>query len=416
MSLTIPNSSDQSRVKGEVVAYKNGKRLVYDHTVYPDYNKSTGVEFGHIVMPDGSSSQELPLISVLSKGYWKSEPEDSIEKHLGSKHDQMTHGRRVSGFSSEEFAAHMADAKLNGSRIGLNDSTLAMFEKWAAKKSSDNQIKADEEERQRKLGGPTRLSGREPDYQLEFSPDEQYDILEKALARRKIAVEKADQRFEGTPEDKREKLVENFQKIQKEGTVMIAVPAEDVTKVLTDAKFKTQFETADSQGVLAEERRALEETKNFDLHPNVDASLRPVYGYVAMGNLTGHQVSLYGGVRFELEDSVKERTTFTDGDSLGSNIIPVPMSGPITQTEAVGALSDWKDSGIFDGFVSDYNEKDVSGFVDSRYDYVEAQIRGGVDLRSVKKIHLPQDVDRSIFVDFHEEILDNFNIEVVSYE
>ena len=415
MSLTTPMASDQSRVKGEVVAYKNGKRLVYDHTVYPDYNKSTGVEFGHIVMPDGSSSQELPLISVLSKGYWKSEPEDSIEKHLGSKHDQMTHGRRVSAFSSEDFAAHMAEAKLNGSSIGLNDSTLAMFKGMISDRSAE-EIKADEEERQKKLYGPTRLSKPEPDYQLEFSPEEQYEILEKALARRKIAVEKADQRFEGTPEDKREKLVENFERIQKEGTVMIAVPAEDVTKILTDAKFKTQFETADSQGALAEEKRALEETKNFDLHPNVDASLRPVYGYVAMGDLTGYQVSNYGGVRFELEDSVKERTTFTDGDSLGSNIIPVPMSGPITQTEAVGALSDWKDSGIFDGFVSDYNEKDVSGFVDSQDAYVEAQIRGGVDLRSVKKIHLPQDVDRSIFVDFHEEVLDNFSIEVVSYE
>lgn len=415
MSLTTPMASDQSRVKGEVVAYKNGKRLVYDHTVYPDYNKFTGVEFGHIVMPDGSSSQKLPLISVLSKGYWKSEPEDSIEKHLGSKHDQKTHGRRVSAFSNEEFAAHMAEAKLNGSSIGLNDSTLAMFKGMISDRSAE-EIKADEEERQKKLYGPTRLSKPEPDYQLEFSPEEQYEILEKALARRKIAVEKADLRFEGTPEDKREKLVENFERIQKEGTVMIAVPAEDVTKILTDAKFKTQFETADSQGALAEEKRALEETKNFDLHPNVDASLRPVYGYVAMGNLTGHQVSNYGGVRFELEDSVKERTTFTDGDSLGSNIIPVPMSGPITQTEAVGALSDWKNSGIFDGFVSDYNEKDVSGFVDSQDAYVEAQIRGGVDLRSVKKIHLPQDVDRSIFVDFHEEVLDNFSIEVVSYE
>ena len=412
MSLTTPMASDQNRVKGEVVAYKNGKRLVYDHTVYPDYNKSTGVEFGHIVMPDGSSSQELPLISVLSKGYWKSEPEDSIEKHLGSKHDQMTHGRRVSAFSNEEFAAHMAEAKLNGSRIGLNDSTLAMFKGMISDRSAE-EIKADEEERQKKLYGPKSFSDPEPDYQLEFSPEEQYEILEKALARRKIAVEKADQRFELTSEDKREKLVENFERIQKEGTVMIAVPAEDVTKVLTDAKFKTQFETADSQGVLAEEKRALEETKNFDLHPNVDASLRPVYGYVAMGDLTSYQVSNYGGVRFELEDSVKERTTFTDGDSLGSDFIPVPMSGPITQREALGALENFSPDGNFGGFLSDY--KDVSMLVDSQETYVEAQIRGGVDLRSVKKIHLPENVNRSIFVDFHEEILDNFSIEVVSY-
>ena len=53
---------------GQVIAYRNESTLVYDYT---DEN---GLDWGHIVMPDGSSAPQQPLMSILVRGYWTAEP------------------------------------------------------------------------------------------------------------------------------------------------------------------------------------------------------------------------------------------------------------------------------------------------------------------------------------------------------
>lgn len=54
---------------GQVVSVRlDGARLVYDRT------DERGQPRGHIESPDGTSSPERPLLSILVRGYWEAPP------------------------------------------------------------------------------------------------------------------------------------------------------------------------------------------------------------------------------------------------------------------------------------------------------------------------------------------------------
>ena len=58
---------------GETIAFRaDGARLIYD------YNEDD-LDWGHILMPDGSAIVKKPLVSILAHGGWTAEPV-SIER------------------------------------------------------------------------------------------------------------------------------------------------------------------------------------------------------------------------------------------------------------------------------------------------------------------------------------------------
>jgi len=88
---------------------------------------------------------------------------------------------------------------------------------------------------------------------------------------------------------------------------------------------------------------------------------------------------------------VKERSTMTDGDSLGSYATPIPMSGdPITRRQAVGGSMGW--SSLSREGIVPRGEVAIMDLVDgTEYasgNYIEAQIKGGVKIDDVARIHI----------------------------
>jgi hypothetical protein len=91
-------------------------------------------------------------------------------------------------------------------------------------------------------------------------------------------------------------------------------------------------------------------------------------------------VEQYGGIRVVLKDSVRDRTTMTVGDSLGTGAVaPVSMNGPdVGDKEAYMASSTMANTMHI---VVDEGPEELQDF-----DYFEAQIHGGVTLADVEEI------------------------------
>jgi len=287
--------------------------------------------------------------------------ESNVVKHYQGQHDQKTHGTWAAGVS-KDYAAKFLAAKETGQKIGLTKETL-------------KEIRHDNVE-----------TGNMNAYGMSSNGE---TIMVHAMELRSARLAETEKLFAAMHPELRENLTNNMDELRSEGTVMIAIHSDDALKVLQEEFFRSQFDTGTSNGMVNHDIRAAEETSVHDIHPEINPRLRPIYGYVALENLTPFNVSNYGDIRFELNDSVKQRTTMTDGDSLASRATPVPMVGkPLTQREAVSASMGW--GGELHNFGGDdvYEHMDDVSYSDSGY--VEAQILGGVNLRNgdVKKIHI----------------------------
>lgn len=225
-----------------------------------------------------------------------------------------------------------------------------------------------------------------------FMPSEELAVRKKVNA-----IEEGFLRREGKEETARGRLAEMdsvelknraemFDLLEKEGTVMVAADESAAIGVLQEGRFKSVFETNTSNGAVAFDARRSEEFATLDLHPGLDESIRPSYGYMALENMTPRGVSQYGEIRFELKPEVKERTTMTNGDSLGSRATPVPVVGPRTPFQVAGAEG-YGPVGQYYDFAESTSPRDI--FTDgSGRSYVETQIRGGVSVSDIARVHV----------------------------
>lgn len=191
----------------------------------------------------------------------------------------------------------------------------------------------------------------------------------------------------------RDRQREVAQRIVNQGRVNIAVKEDALEAILRDGRIKSQFETGTSGGAVgptARRFRAEAETAMLDIHPSVAASRRPVYGYATTGdNLYSGGVNQYGRIRIEIHESVRERTTFTIGDSLGAQPKPIRMA----RAEAVTEQEAFAAQGIGPSQSSALRRATVEDSVNfiERRKYFEAQIEGGVSVSEFKAVHLPLD-------------------------
>ena len=180
----------------------------------------------------------------------------------------------------------------------------------------------------------------------------------------------------------------------KNGKVTIAVDNPTLQKIFNDGKFKNQFDTKKSGGLLDFSRRKTAEKALFDLDVNIPNQQRPIYGYITDNftlkkvgfgedtqeyldtvlSLWNNRTSQYGSIKVVLKDSVKSRATATIGDSLGRNIIADNL------LEAKPDLSNM-------GFYRYGAPTSNVGVPD--FSYFETQVKGGVTLDDVESIYLP---------------------------
>ena len=171
---------------------------------------------------------------------------------------------------------------------------------------------------------------------------------------------------------------------------VIAIDGENMLQVIKDGRFKTQYETKNSNGAYMPQTRRTRETAYMGVPLGTPAKERPIYGYIASQesgktlqtsgynadkwNVNNHGVGQYGDVRVVLNDNVAHRTTYTIPDSLDGYAIARPLREVHTPATLAAA-------GL-------HHDLSLSHGGLQREGYVEAQISGGVKLTDIKSIHL----------------------------
>ena len=149
-------------------------------------------------------------------------------------------------------------------------------------------------------------------------------------------------------------------------------------EILTDGRFKTQFETGRSGGIFQPEERRLREEQWFGIPADAAPETRPIYGYLVTSGDGKGMVDVYGGARVVFRDDVRDRTTAQVGDS---------MEHILTGRPAAVDNPDWY------AFTIQY-EDPMFAKLDRNYDgpafnkrsYIEAQIHGGVTVDDIAEV------------------------------
>jgi hypothetical protein len=182
--------------------------------------------------------------------------------------------------------------------------------------------------------------------------------------------------------------------------VAIRIAPDTLVQMLEDGRYKSQFETGASGGLLNNDARSMLEERWFGYPGDLPGQDRPVYGYVSVDpersagagergmGLNTDQLSQYGEVQVILRPEVLERTTACVGDSLDAQAGTVPSSILDPRPESYGAFPSTTEGrhGALAGLDRDYQSTAFQGNT-----YVEAQIHGGVFVGDIDHVLLHQE-------------------------
>lgn len=167
-------------------------------------------------------------------------------------------------------------------------------------------------------------------------------------------------------------------------TVRIRVKPEDLASIIEDGRFKSQFETDTSGGMLDNDFRAKAEKNMFGYPTDLPPAERPIYAYLAGSASETGAITGYGHVIVNLKDEANFRTTFSTSDSLGfggaGGLSPSPLLEPSLESWTIGT-----------------DPVDAAGrLADLRNgSYVEAQVHGGVTTDDIADIWFSRTEERN---------------------
>jgi hypothetical protein len=174
----------------------------------------------------------------------------------------------------------------------------------------------------------------------------------------------------------------------KDAEVRSRVTWDVLLRILSQKKMKNQFETETSRGMYAPGVRASVENHLFGIDdPSAThADEHPIYGYVVSPRddrvVDQSWVGMYGDVVLRFKPSVRKRTTFTIGDSLGEELAPSEVEKP--GIESTFANVDVLRANVLSDFL-------VSGDVGTPgATYIEAQIHGGITPDDIAEVSFPR--------------------------
>lgn len=183
----------------------------------------------------------------------------------------------------------------------------------------------------------------------------------------------------------------------------IRVTPQTLAVVLSDGRFKTQFETKSSAGYNDPKFRAMFEAQWFgigqglpdDEAVKVTPERRPIYGYVMVDGVRPintdkgkDMLSWYGNIQVVLKDEVRKRTTAMFGDSINDhkNGMPSPIDNPTWESYTPMARQ---------GVPEEYShpltarDRDVNSDKFKSKTYAEAQIHDGVTISDIEEVIFP---------------------------
>ncbi len=191
----------------------------------------------------------------------------------------------------------------------------------------------------------------------------------------------------------------------------IAINLKDtpMDRLISNGEFKNRFEGGvqgvnSAKGAQYKEARRRSEEKNFGIAESAEGSSRPAYGYLEhpdrLGSTGARIGSNYGTNQIVLREGVKERATFTIGDSIddarirkGAGVSPVNdphIPAAISEEDHVYTPAansrDWNvrmPEMQFGGYTG-------GAFQDVAPQYIEAQVFGKVKLEDIKELRIPR--------------------------
>ena len=193
--------------------------------------------------------------------------------------------------------------------------------------------------------------------------------------------------------------------IAEHSDVYVQVHESTLEELLGDGRFVTIFDPEADRAIgegFGTEHREDYERRTFGINSEwLPPDKRPVYGYLwdddrkdgaaipeSALSLGDERAALmnYGHVAIRLKDSVRDRTTFTFGDSfsLEGGVLPTPLVDPGWQSHGyLGGI-------ISRGMVGRNPTKPTDGMGwDNGWSYIEAQVHGGVNIDDIDEIILP---------------------------
>jgi hypothetical protein len=187
-------------------------------------------------------------------------------------------------------------------------------------------------------------------------------------------------------EDKFKALDKEATEFLKNNPVSVVVPEEAIDSILTEGKIKSIHEIpVDMKGEEYLEHRLVYERAAFGYDQTFPVESRPVSGTVLPeANNTEAFTNFgesYGTVQIVLNNNVKDRTTFTIGDSLDTFQRPTKIGENFPRTVDLATKAQ---------AAANYRTRNNGNIFQERLssvtDYVEAQVHGGIKLSDISKI------------------------------
>lgn len=288
------------------------------------------------------------------------------EKHYPGMHDQRTHGNR--------YSAHPTNSGLHllthqgGGKPGVNTHSESPY--GPAKPPKPKVVKPSLDHVQPSKAWQDSYHKKQKAAWAGFAKEHGM-----TLAQYKKAVDK------------------HTKELLKNADIWMRRSPEDLQKILTDGEFKTAFDVGMKPGAKYSLFQRAEGEKNvFGLDHNLDKELRPTYNYLTDNANGGESWRLdgYGSVAIKLKSNLKQYSTVTAEDSLGSTgggneslLVPKPIKSAnrdiynvshSPNPYAPGLLDPLKIKSIDDGMNKDY------------YRYFEAQTHKRIKTSDIKEV------------------------------
>ncbi len=168
----------------------------------------------------------------------------------------------------------------------------------------------------------------------------------------------------------------------------LQVGGDELLSALTEGRFKNQFATGTSRGILSAEVRRQTERALWGIPDQAGWEERPIYGFLhshpdAMHPDAPQALRQYGGVTVKLSDAMRPRSTFTGGDSLDRtrwgdfpNLAPASVLHPniLAISEHMGDVLEITNA---DALVRS---------AESNVSYIEAQYFGPVTVKEIVEV------------------------------
>jgi hypothetical protein len=218
-------------------------------------------------------------------------------------------------------------------------------------------------------------------------------------------------RKNGVPELVEQQMEADLKDFLDNADLQMRVPETAMAQILDDGEFYNQHQAKNARGL---GRTEASEAKMFGLPEETAAADLPKYGYLGPDH---SGVIGYGPIKVIFKDEVKDRTTFTIGDSfmLAGDVIPSPVADPSYLSANLGqidqAATAWAgQSGVeleygVGGSNMRYGaeSEDFIANGDMWYDaianestsipYAEAQIYGKLRLSDIARVEVPPEED-----------------------